>query len=93
MKWIFQAGMLFPFIGKRRLPVNRDGTPFDSGEWDLLDEVAPFYVEIWAFEWLGFGFPLWPWAVIKEAHPGADKEHPMNEPGTNSPNGGETGAG
>ena len=62
-----EPGFLMPFIGYRRLPMNGDGTPFDSGEVDILDEVAPFYVDVFVFEWLGFGFPLWPWARLKRS--------------------------
>ena len=72
MKWIFKSGILFPFIGKRRLPVNRDGSPFDSGEFDLLDELekAPFYVEVWVLEWAGIGVPIWPWSLVYDAKTG-----------------------
>lgn len=68
MHWLLKPGGLLPFIGKRRLPVNRDGSPFDVGAFDLLDEDAPFYIRIWAVEWLGFGLPLWPWAVVHDAN-------------------------
>ena len=74
MWWIFEPGLLIPFIGRRRLPCNRDGSLFDSGEVDLLSEDAPFYIDIWAFEWLGFGIPLWPWAVVHDAKTGAPIE-------------------
>ena len=70
MRWIIKPGFIIPSIGKRRLPCNRDGSPFDTGEFDLLDEQAPFYVEIWALEWLGFGIPIWPWAIVKNSRTG-----------------------
>lgn len=70
MWWMLRPGVLVPFVGKRRLPVNRDGSPFDSGEFDLLCENAPFYVEIWAVEWFGFGIPIWPWAMVRDARTG-----------------------
>jgi len=70
MWWIFKPGILIPFIGKRRLPTNRDGSPFDSGEFDLLCEKAPFYVEVWAAEWFGIGVPIWPWAMVRDAKTG-----------------------
>ena len=72
--WERQMGLTIPYIGKRRLPCNRDGTMFDSGEVDLLDEKAPFYVDVWVFEWLGFGFPLWPWAEMMDAKTGQPVE-------------------
>ena len=65
-----EPGFIIPFIGFRRLPCNRDGSMFDSGEIDLLSERAPFYVEVFAFEWLGFGFPIWPWARVRDAKTG-----------------------
>jgi hypothetical protein len=51
-------GTILPFIGFRRIPLNRDGSIYDSGELSILDEVAPFYTEIFAIEWLGFGYGL-----------------------------------
>ena len=70
MWWMLKPGMLLPFVGKRRLPVNRDGSLFDSGEWDLLDERAPFYVDVWVIEWLSAGLPIWPWAQVRDATTG-----------------------
>ncbi|SFK18336.1 hypothetical protein [Celeribacter halophilus] len=70
MWWIFRPGFLIPCIGKRRLPVNRDGSPFDAGPFDQECRGAPFIAEVWAFEWLTFGFPIWPLAKIKDARTG-----------------------
>lgn len=67
-------GFILPFLGFRRLPMNRDGSIFDSGETDLFDEVAPFYAEVFAFEWLGFGFPLWPYAKLRDSRTGKPVE-------------------
>ena len=74
MDWFTKSGFLFPFIGKRKIPINRDGSVFDSGELDMLDEKAPFYVEIWAIEWLGFGIPVWPWGIIRDSITGEPVE-------------------
>lgn len=69
--WFLKPGVfMIPFIGKRRLPMNKDGSVFDTGELDLLDEQAPFYVDVWAFEWFGFGFPIWPFAVLMDSRTG-----------------------
>jgi hypothetical protein len=51
-------GVILPFIGKRRLPLNRDGSYVDTGEACLEDEVGYYYLEPVVFEWLGFGFAL-----------------------------------
>lgn len=51
-------GVILPFIGKRRIPINRDGSIVFTGEDDLLDERGFYYVEPWVFEWLGRGWPL-----------------------------------
>ena len=53
--WIF--GTILPFLGWRRIPLNRDGSIYDLGEIDMTRETdAPFYTDVFAFEWLGFGF-------------------------------------
>lgn len=64
-------GVLLPFIGVRRLGLNMDGSHFDSGEMDILDEAskAPAYADVWVVEWLGFGRPLAP-CVIRNARTG-----------------------
>jgi hypothetical protein len=51
-------GVILPFIGKRRIPLNRDGSFVDTGEFDIIDEKGFYYVEPWVFEWLGRGCPL-----------------------------------
>lgn len=68
MNWLF--GVVLPYIGPRTIPMNRDGTPYDSGELDLLDERAPYFVRLWVVEWLGMGVPIWPWAQLRETATG-----------------------
>lgn len=51
-------GTLIPYIGRRKVPLNRDGSVVDTGEFDMLNEIGPYYVRPLVFEWLGFGFPL-----------------------------------
>ena len=51
-------GVILPFIGKRRIALNRNGSVVDTGEALLDDERGFYYVEPWVFEWLGFGFPI-----------------------------------
>lgn len=53
-------GVILPFIGKRHIPLNRDGSFVDTGEALLEDEVGYYFVEPLVFEWLGFGMPLSP---------------------------------
>lgn len=53
-------GVLLPFIGRRRVPLNRDGSVVDTGELDMCDEIGPYYTLPLVFEWLGFGFGLGP---------------------------------
>lgn len=69
MDW-YTPGWIIPYLGFRKLPVHRNGEPVDTGEADIFDERSPFYVQIFAFEWLGFGFPLWPWARVRDAATG-----------------------
>lgn len=64
------SGIVWPYVGFRRLPCNRDGSLVDSGEDDLLDEIAPFFLRVLVFEWLGFGVPLWPFAIVRDARTG-----------------------
>lgn len=71
---LITPGFVFPFVGRRRLPVNRDGSPFDSGKFDLLCENSPFFVEVWVMEWLGYGVPIWPWAIVKDTRTGRPVE-------------------
>ena len=65
-----EPGLFFPFLGRRRIPCNRDGSIVDTGEQDMLDEISAFYLEVWAFEWLGFGLPIWPWSLVYDAATG-----------------------
>lgn len=51
-------GVILPYIGRRRISLNRDGSFVDTGEMILDDERGFYYVEPWVFEWLGSGFPL-----------------------------------
>lgn len=51
-------GVILPFVGRRRIPMNRDGSVVDTGHVDMTDEAGPFYVEPVVFEWLGYGRPL-----------------------------------
>ncbi len=65
-----EPGFIIPFIGFRKLPCNRDGSLFDSGKPCLWDEDAPFYIEVFAGEWLGRGLILWPWAKVRDSKTG-----------------------
>lgn len=51
-------GVILPFIGKRRIPLNRDGSFVDTGEELLENERGYYYVEPWVIEWMGAGFPV-----------------------------------
>lgn len=51
-------GVVLPFVGRRTVPLNRDGSVVNTGEFDMCNEVGPYYVRPLVFEWLGFGFPL-----------------------------------
>jgi hypothetical protein len=51
-------GGTLPWITRRRLALNRDGTYVDTGKTLIEDEVGFYYIEVWSFEWLGFGLPL-----------------------------------
>lgn len=51
-------GVILPFIGRRRLALNRDGSLVNTGEFDLADEVGFFYIEPWVVEWLNFGITI-----------------------------------
>lgn len=48
-------GFYLPFIGKRRIYLNRDLSFVDTGKFDLCDERGPYYTEPMVIEWLGFG--------------------------------------
>lgn len=48
-------GTVIPYIGRRNIPLNADGSVVDTGEFDLVDEVGPYFMRAWVFEWLGFG--------------------------------------
>jgi len=52
-------GTILPWVGVRKIPLNRDGSIVDTGEGDLTDEVGYYYVRLIAFEWFGFGLPIW----------------------------------
>lgn len=52
------VGVILPYIGRRRIPLNRDGSIVETTADDILDERGFYYVEPVVFEWLGFGFPL-----------------------------------
>ena len=51
-------GVILPYIGKRRIPLNRDLSVVDYSEDDIRDARGFYYVEPWVFEWLGSGFGL-----------------------------------
>jgi hypothetical protein len=68
--WIFKPGLIIPFVGKRRLPVNRDGSLVDTGELDVTDEKSVFYIEIWTFEWFGIGIPISTKAYVRDSKTG-----------------------
>ena len=60
-------GIWLPWIGVRELPANRDGSIFDTGKADILDEEAPYYFPVFAFEWFGYGFSIWPFAELHDS--------------------------
>lgn len=51
-------GFFLPFVGRRRIALNRDGSFVDTGEELMDDEKGFYYVAPWVFEWLGLGQPL-----------------------------------
>lgn len=51
-------GFFLPFIGRRQIALNRDGSQVDTGEAGICDEVGPYFVRPLVFEWLGYGRPL-----------------------------------
>lgn len=51
-------GVILPFIGWRRIPLNRDGSFVDTGEMLLENERGFYYVEPFVIEWMGAGLPL-----------------------------------
>lgn len=51
-------GVILPFVGKRRIPLNRDGSIVDTGLDLIDDERGYYYVEPWTIEWLGLGVPI-----------------------------------
>ena len=53
-------GFWLPFVGPRRIYLNRDGSFVDTGEVDMRDERGPIVVKPWVFEWLGLGMPFTP---------------------------------
>ena len=70
MLWVFEPGLLIPFIGKRRLPVNRDGSPLEPCSFDQLCQPAPFYREIYAIEWFTFGIKIWQRDLVRDTTTG-----------------------
>ena len=38
-------GILLPFVGHRRIYLNTDGTPVDTGKVLMDDEIGPIYVQ------------------------------------------------
>ncbi|KTS51397.1 hypothetical protein NS230_13680 [Methylobacterium indicum] len=51
-------GLLVPWITRRKLALNADGSFVDTGIEMIEDEVGPYYVRPAVLEWLGFGIPL-----------------------------------
>lgn len=51
-------GVILPFVGRRRIPLNRDGSFVDDDSELIEDGAGWYYVEPFAIEWLGFGLPL-----------------------------------
>jgi hypothetical protein len=51
-------GVILPFVGRRRLPLNRDGSFVDTGAPLIENETGWYYVEPFVIEWLGFGRPF-----------------------------------
>lgn len=70
MWWIFKPGALLPFFGKRRLPVNRDGSLVETEEFDLTKVKSAFYIEVWSIEWFGIGLPLESKTYVRDANTG-----------------------
>jgi len=51
-------GVILPYVGRRVIALNSDGSQVDTGEYDICNEVGPYYVKPWVLEWLGLGFGL-----------------------------------
>lgn len=51
-------GVILPFIGWRRIPINRNGSFVDTGEEMIENERGYYYVEPFVIEWMGCGWPL-----------------------------------
>jgi hypothetical protein len=51
-------GGLVPYVGRRRLALNKDGSFVDTGLNDIVNEVGYYYVEPVVLEWLNMGVPL-----------------------------------
>lgn len=51
-------GVILPFIWRRTIHLNRDGSFVDTGLDDLIEERGPCFVRPLVFEWLGRGLPL-----------------------------------
>lgn len=49
------VGGWLPFIGYRRIYLNRDGSIVDTGKFLMDDERGPIYVQPFVIEWLGRG--------------------------------------
>lgn len=58
-------GVILPYIGRRRIALNRDGSQVDTGRFDACDEVGPYFVMPLVVEWLGFGRSLGPSLVYE----------------------------
>jgi len=53
-------GVILPFIGRRTIPLNGDGSVVDTGQYDMTEETGAYYTRPMVFEWLGFGCGLGP---------------------------------
>ena len=58
-------GFWLPFVGRRTVPLNADGSVVDTGLADITDEVGPYYSRPVVFEWFGVGVPLAPSYVYR----------------------------
>jgi hypothetical protein len=52
-------GFVLPAIRLTKIPLTRQMEIVDTGLVDMADEVGYYFVRLIAFEWLGFGIPIW----------------------------------
>lgn len=57
-------GSILPFVGWRKIPLNRDLSVVDTGKADTYDETGMYYQIAFVIEWFGWAQPIFP-AVIR----------------------------